>query len=207
MHDIIVITGTDFGVGKTWITCALARSLAERHGAVRAVKLVETGTAEGGLDGALLAAATGQASPTEALLRYPAPVTAAEAAARSGGEVDVDALLARVRQIAAVADVTLAEGTGGLLAPLTWDCSVIDVARRLGAMAIVVAPDTRGTLNHTLLTLRALAESNVNCLGVALNAFGPGDASTGTNAAALRRLAPGTRVVETSQSGWEKRLV
>ncbi len=207
MHDIIVITGTDFGVGKTWITCALARSLAQRHGAVRAVKLVQTGPSSGSSDGELLAAATLQASPADALLQYPSPVTAAEAAARSGSEVDVDALLASIRQIAAVADVTLAEGTGGLLAPLTWDCSIIDVARRLGAMAVVAAPDTRGTLNHTLLTLRALAESNVNCLGVALNAFGPGDASTGTNAAALRRLAPGTRVVETSQPGWEKRLV
>ncbi len=209
MQDIIVVTGTDVGVGKTWVTSALAASLVARQNDVRAVKMVETGVGPGsadGRDGPVLAAATGQLSPTEALLRFPA-AAGGEASAPVGADVDIGAMVSQMRQIAANCDVMLAEGAGGLLTPITWDCTVVDVARRLGAMAIVVAPDHRGTINHTLLTLRALADANVNCLGVALNAHGAGDESTGTNAAALRRLAPGTRVVETSKVGWEQRLV
>ena len=210
MQDIIVVTGTDFGVGKTWVTAALATSLLERGNDVRALKVVETGTPVGAgamSDGAALAAVTGQASPREALLRFPDYVSAAEAAARIGAEIDSEAVISQMRQIAANCDVMLAEGIGGLLTPVTWECTLIDIARRLGAMAIVVAADRRGAINHTLLTLRALAEANVNCLGVALNAHGESDESTGSNAAALRRLAPGTRVVETTKPGWEQRLV
>ena len=210
MQDIIAVTATDFGVGKTWVTTALARSLAARHNDVRAVKIIETGVgsdAGAASDGVILAKATGQSSPTEPLLRFPDPVSAAEAASRAGEAVDITGLISQMRQIAANCDVMLAEGNGGLLTPLTWECTIVDVARRLGAMAVVVAPDRRGTINHALLTLRALAEANVNCLGVALNAHGESDATTGTNAAALRRLAPGTRVVETNKPGWEQRLV
>ena len=209
MHDIIVITGTDFGVGKTWVACALARSLATRHNEVVAVKLADgSGTAEtgSGIDATALADATGQGEPRAALFRYPdpPPATARDA---TGEAVAIDAMLSQVRHIAARGDVMLAEGTGGLLTPLTWDCTLVDISRRLGAMAVVVAPDRRGALNHALLTLRVLAEANVNCLGVAINAFGDPDSSTGSNAAALRKLAPGTRVIETNVAGWEQRLV
>ena len=210
MNDIIVVTGTDNGVGKTWVACALSVSLRERHNEVRAVKLVEIGApteASPDEDGALLARAAGQDAPTAALRRFRAALAPAAAAESEGESIDLDRMLQEVRQVAAHADVLLIEGTGGLLAPITWDCTVVDVARRLGAHAVVVAADRAGTINHTLLTLRALAEANVNCLGVALNSVGATDASTGTNAAALRRLAPGTRVVETDKTGWEQRLV
>jgi dethiobiotin synthetase len=40
---MILITGTDIGVGKTWVACALARALHDAGKQVVAIKPVETG--------------------------------------------------------------------------------------------------------------------------------------------------------------------
>ena len=71
--NIVVVAGTDSGVGKTWVTAALARALAAARTSVRAVKLVETGCQDAARereDGVILARATGQDAPIEALCRF-----------------------------------------------------------------------------------------------------------------------------------------
>jgi hypothetical protein len=78
--SVLLITGTDRGVGKTWVGRALGRTLAAAGRRVVAIKPVETGTD----DGALLAAATGQAEPLAALHRLEAAVDPALAADRAG---------------------------------------------------------------------------------------------------------------------------
>lgn len=205
---VIIVTGTDTGVGKTWVTAALGGACHRSGRDVRAVKLVETGTAElpsDGEDGVLLARATRQEAPRHALRRYRAAVAAAEAAEREGRVFDIDVAIEELRGIAAGAALTLVEGAGGLLAPLTWRLTLLDVARTLGAPALLVAADRLGTLNHTLLTLAALDRSGTPCLGVVMNALplgGGDDASRGGNAEALRRLRPDVPVVETATPAW-----
>jgi len=81
----LVITGTDTGVGKTWVGRVLSHALVAAGRRVVAVKPVETGCGNPGShleDGALLAAATGQAEPRAALHRFAAPVAPALAAER-----------------------------------------------------------------------------------------------------------------------------
>jgi dethiobiotin synthetase len=84
---------------------------------------------------------------------------------------------------------------GGLLAPMTWEWTVVDLARALGASALVVAVDRFGTINHTLLTLGALELAGLEVAGVVLTAPETPDPSTGTNAAAIARLAGIDRIV------------
>ncbi|MDX2208489.1 MAG: dethiobiotin synthase [Gemmatimonadales bacterium] len=213
MSSIVVVTGTDTGVGKTWVTAALAAACCHSGRDVRAVKLVETGTAElsdEGEDGVQLARATRQAAPMRALRRYRTPVAAAEAAEREGFVFDLPAAIEEVREIAAGAELTLVEGAGGLLAPLTWRETLLDVARTLAAPVLLVAADRLGTLNHTLLTLAALEHSGTPCLGVVMNALpfvGGGDASRGGNAEALRRVRTDIRVTETERAGWAREVM
>jgi dethiobiotin synthetase len=67
-----------------------------------------------------------------------------------------------VRSIAEEHDVTLVEGAGGLLVPLGeggW--TLLDLAVALDATAVVVVRAGLGTLNHTALTLEALAHRDV----------------------------------------------
>jgi dethiobiotin synthetase len=194
----LLITGTDTGVGKTWVGRALSHALVSAGRRVVAVKPVETGCAgaESHLeDGALLAAATGQAEPRAALFRFAAPLAPALAAELEGETVDLDALVLRIEELSTEAEVLLVEGAGGLLAPITWEWTVVDLARALGASALVVAMDRLGTINHTQLTLSALELAGLEVAGVVLTAPETPDDSTGTNAGAIARLSGLDRVL------------
>ncbi len=209
MGRIVAVLGTDTGIGKTWVGCRLAAHLRSEGITIRAVKLAESGTAiaaAAGEDGVLLAAAAGQDAPRAALRRYRTPVAVADAADREGVPFDLDAVQEEVRAIADGAELTLLEGAGGLLAPLTWKRSMRDVVRALQADMIVVGADRLGTINHTLLTVLALNMTGTPPLGVVLNAMPDAmlpDASRGHNAEALRRTGTGLEVVETATEGWE----
>ena len=204
----ILVTGTDSGVGKTWVACAVALALQSAGKQVVAVKPIETGCAGAPgdrEDGVLLAATTGQAQPTHAIFRLAEPVPPTLAIDRSGITIDFDALVLRIERYAEAAEYLLVEGAGGLLLPVTWEWNMVDVARALGASALVVGVDRMGTINHTLLTLSALELAGVPCAGVVLTTPEAADQSTGTNAAAISRLSGLGRVVAAPRTAYPDR--
>jgi len=188
---IVVVTGTDTGVGKTWAASALARAASDGGRRVVAIKPFETGCGDAPTteDGAMLARASGQASPDRALVRLRTPVAVPEAADREGVTIDWDAVLSELRTLVEGADLALVEGAGGLLSPLTWERSAIDLARDLGARVLVVAADRLGTVSHCLTTLRVLEAERLDVVGLVLTTPEHADASTGSNARAIARLA------------------
>lgn len=194
----LLITGTDTGVGKTWVARALSYALVAAGRRVVAVKPVETGCAGARShleDGALLAAATGQAEPRAALIRLAADVAPALAAEREGETIDLDALVLRIEALSDAVDVLLVEGSGGLLSPITWEWTIVDLARLLGATALVVGQDRLGTINHTQLTLSALELAGLEVTGIVLTSPEAPDDSAGSNAASIARLSGIDRVL------------
>ena len=194
----ILVTGTDTNVGKTWVACALAQTLRASGKQVVAIKPVETGCSEPPTvreDGVLLAHATGQTQPPHAILRLPETGSPVLAGDRTDAAIDFDGLVLKIERYAEDAEFLLIEGTGGLLTPVTWEWGMTDVARAVGACALVVAVDRLGTINHTLLTLSALELAGIPCLGVVLTAPGGKDRSATANAAAIARLSGTDRVV------------
>ncbi len=193
----LLITGTDIDVGKTWIGRALAGALTAAGRRVVAIKPVETGCGDATAieeDGALLAAATGQTAPQESLHRFAAPVAPALAAEAEGATVDLDALILQLERLGEGADVMLIEGPGGLLSPITWEWTVVELARALGASALVVGMDRRGVINHAQLTLSALELAGIPVMGLVLTTPESPDATTGSNASAIARLGGIARV-------------
>ncbi len=206
MGKIVVITGTDTEVGKTWVGCRIAEALRDRSVNVRTVKLVETGTAvelSPEEDGVRLARSAGQDEPRAALRRYRTAVAPAEAADLEQRALDLNVIEAEMMAVVSSASITLVEGAGGLFSPLTWHRNLLDVARKHAAPVLVVAADRLGTVNQTLLTLGMLDFSGARYLGVVMNALPTGDErARGLNATALRKVQPGLRVAETARDGW-----
>ncbi|WP_030158402.1 dethiobiotin synthase [Glycomyces sp. NRRL B-16210] len=152
----VLVTGTDTGVGKTVTTAALAVWLMRQGRSVEVVKIAQTGDDDDAAEVTRLSGA-----PARALAAYPDPLAPFAAARRSGlpllGLADVaDAVLD------SRAEVVLLEGAGGLLVQLGesgWTAR--DLAVELGCPAVVVARAGLGTLNHTALTLEALARRGI----------------------------------------------
>jgi dethiobiotin synthetase len=157
----LFVTGTDTGVGKTYLTGALATELRRQGLRVGVAKPVVTGLDDPGPhDHDLLGAASAAT--------FGPPASPHLAAALAGTELDPAELVACARGAAEGADVVLVEGVGGLLVPLTRDYSVRDLAAELGLPVVVAARPALGTLNHTLLTLEAAAAGGLDVRAVVL---------------------------------------
>jgi dethiobiotin synthetase len=159
---VIVVTGTDTGVGKTIVSAALAALM---PGAVY-VKPAQPGDDD---DAATVARLSG--AETHTLARFPEPLAPATAARRSGlPPISPRDVAAFVRGIDA--PQVIIEGAGGLLVAFDDEGGTLaDVAALLDAPVVVVARAGLGTLNHTALTLEALHTRGLRCEGVVIGSW------------------------------------
>jgi dethiobiotin synthetase len=190
----LFVTGTDTEVGKTWVSAHILRFLqqnsVEKPLQICARKPVASGacihngvlTAEDTLQ---LAHATNE--PLEQVTRYTfAPPTSPAHAAQLA---DIDTALDKLLQACRVPphSWTLVEGAGGFYSPLGSDNSLnSDLATALKLPVLLVVGHKLGCINHTLLTLAAIEQRGLHCIGVVLNDLHD-QRNTGT-AEALRAL-------------------
>lgn len=194
----LFVTGTDTGVGKTLVACALARTLRARGVDVGVQKPAETGVGPAGpLDALALRAAAGADDPLEDVCPEPRALPAAPAVAgeAEGRPIDLVRIRSAFDRLRARHEVMLVEGAGGLLVPLAGSFSMADLAAELRLPLLVVARGALGTVNHTLLTLEAAAARGLAVAGVVVSCgpapLAPAEAA---NLGALRR-ALGARLL------------
>ena len=189
---VLVVTGTDTGVGKTIVTAALACHARQAGIDVAVCKPLQTGTATGDDDLAEVARLS-RVTELAALARYPQPMAPRAAAELAGLALPTrDEVLQFIRGVDRPGRLTLVEGAGGLLVELAdGGVTLRDLAVDLDAAVLVVATAGLGTLNHTALTLEALASQRLSCAGLVIGSWAasPGAVET-SNRCALARLAP-----------------
>ena len=188
---VLVVTGTGTGVGKTITTAALAARAAQAGLDVAVCKPVQTGADAGDDDLAEIGRLAGIAE-LAGLARYPQPLAPVAAAAQAGLQLPTRTdLLRSIRTVDRPGRLTLVEGAGGLLVQLGDDVTLADLAVDLQAPVLVVVTAELGTLNHTALTLEALATRGLLCAGLVIGSWPaqPGVLHVG-NRHALDRLAP-----------------
>jgi dethiobiotin synthetase len=192
VSGILIVTGTGTGVGKTVVTAAIAALAQHRGASVAVVKPAQTGvpaagggTAAGGGSAGEGGAGEGDVpdmdtvtrlsgvTDTHELARFPHPLSP-EAAARLSGlpPLDMRAAADYIAKLAAGRDLVLVEGAGGLL--VRYDpagTTIADLAAALGAPVLTVAAAGLGTLNHTALTLEALAAREIISAGVVIGSW------------------------------------
>ena len=172
LPQVIVITGTDTGIGKTITTAALAATLRERGRSVAVYKPCQSGAVDGDSDATEVRRLAGDVH-AEAGVVLQQPLGPVAAAAIDGLPLPSMAVHAgRIRQLSADYDHVLVEGAGGLLVELDSDGRTLaDLGSFLSAAYLLVARPDLGTLNHTALSLEALQARDRRVLGVVLGSW------------------------------------
>jgi len=188
------VTGTDTGVGKTFVSCALLhRALREGRSAL-AMKPVAAGCDAVGRneDVEQLIAASSVSAPRADINPYLfAPAIAPHIAAQWAGQrIEAARILAAFDRLRPLADLLLVEGVGGFRVPLDDDYDSADLARDLGLPVILVVGLRLGCLNHALLSAEAIAARGLRLAGWVANRIDPEMAAWEENVAALGARLP-----------------
>lgn len=203
------VTGTDTGVGKTFVTCTLARRARAKGRRVFAFKPIETGCPlvggeRLGEDQAALVEAAGswQTDELVGVYRFERPVAPSVAAAAENQTIELAPIARALERGSVEADLVLVEGAGGWRVPITDDLEMRDLAKLVGGPVIVVGRAGLGTINHCLLTVEAIERDGLE-VGLVVLSDRPGDNEelTFSNVGELRKRWSG-RVEVLSRLIW-----
>lgn len=165
--SLYFVTGTDTGVGKTFVTARLVAELRRRGANAVGLKPIETGWNEPTSDAAQLAAASGRSVDDTIWAHFALPAAPSVAAAAEARKVDLSSLSSWLRQDRG--DLCFAEGAGGWMVPLTSDDLFCDLVARMDPAGVLLVSTSRlGTINHTLLTATAI-ERSTRLIAIALS--------------------------------------
>lgn len=191
----LFVTGTDTGVGKTLVACALLHVLAGRGLRVVGMKPVAAGREADGAfhDVESLVAASNVAAPREWVNPYAfdPPIAPHIAAARAEVRIDPGRIRDACARLAGMADAIVVEGAGGFLVPLNEREDFADLARALDLPVVLVVGMRLGCLNHAALTAEAIAGRGLAFAGWVANRIDPAMDAFEDNLATLRERLPG----------------
>ncbi len=188
------VTGTDTGVGKTLISCALLHAFAAKGLRVAGMKPIAAGcdSDEHNEDVKELRAASnilagyGQVNPYS----FIHPVAPHIAARNAGVRIEFSRIQTSYNELSSQADVVIVEGIGGFKVPLNESQDSADLAQQLGLPVILVVGMRLGCLNHALLTAGAIAACGLQLAGWVANVLDADMFALRDNIAALeQRLA------------------
>lgn len=182
------VTGTDTGVGKTLVSCAMLRAFAANGKSTVGMKPVAAGS-EGGRwsDVDSLVSASSVRAPAKLVNPYAfepaiAPHISAELA---GVRIEIDVISRAYSELARRAEVVIVEGVGGFLVPLNARDTAADLARCLGLPVVLVVGMRLGCLNHALLTRAQIDACGLRCAGWVANTIVPDMPQVDANIRAL----------------------
>ena len=189
----LLVTGTDTGVGKTFVSALLCRA----HPSATYVKPAQTGLATDEADADVVARLAGVA--VRQGPGFDEALAPAVAASRAGSAVTRATLLDAFSGL----DEVIGEGAGGLLVELGTDGTTLaDLAADLDLPLVVVARPGLGTLNHTRLTCEAAWARGLRVTGIVVNNFpAQPDVAESTNLDGLSAIATVLGVVPHHQEG------
>ena len=181
MKQAFFITGTDTGVGKTYVACKLIRDYVAQGYKTIGMKPVAAGSdlvnGQWVNDDVLrLEEASNVKAPRELINPYSfkeavAPHIAAE---KVGIEIKIDVIKQAFQALSKLADIVIVEGAGGFLVPLNDQQSMADLPTALDIPVILVVGMKLGCINHSLLTVEAIKARGLKLHGWVANQIEPG---------------------------------
>ncbi|MFO1372648.1 MAG: dethiobiotin synthase [Candidatus Competibacteraceae bacterium] len=190
MHTAFFITGTDTGVGKTHVTCALLHATRRLGRTAVGMKPIAAGVeADGRNDDVVQLLAASSMTPPIALVNpflYAPPIAPHIAAQEAGRPIAISVIRQALAQLQMRVDVVWVEGVGGFRVPLDERCDTADLAKALALPVVLVVGMRLGCLSHALLTAEAIAVRGLPLAGWVANRLDPDMARFDANLDALR---------------------
>lgn len=194
----LFVTGTDTGVGKTYVTCEIVNELRNSGFRIGAYKPACSGSMLRA-DGheiwedieALHHAAGGEYSKQLICPQaFRAPQAPPVAAQIEGTQVDESMLLQGLYHWQGIVDFVVVEGVGGWKCPVSHSMTVADLATQMGFPVLVVASSRLGVINHALLTIESVRSAGLDVVGLVLNDRSVGEeGNIGINLSEIMRFA------------------
>ncbi len=185
------ITGTDTGVGKTRISCALLHGFSALGKRVVGMKPVAAGCAENDMheDVKQLSVASNVQADKNLINPYcfTAAIAPHIAAQQAGVSIDLAHIVKSFQVLQGMADVVIVEGAGGFCVPLATQQDSAELVRQLGIPVILVVGLRLGCLNHALLTCEAIAARGVRLAGWVANGITENMSHQAENIVALQQ--------------------
>lgn len=192
----VLVTGTDLGVGKTYVAAGLARLLRDRGIDVGVMKPIELGwereNGEWPPDAETLREAAGVDDAVEDVVPYTfADMVAPQVAAdRLRTPIEPEVMKAALDRLRAKHQIVIVEGAGGIAVPIDDGFDLASFAEMCGLPVLVVSRAHVGTLNHTFLTVHYAKSRGLDVVGIVANRLDQAlqDPSTPTNAKMMERM-------------------
>jgi len=171
----VFVTGTDTGVGKTVVAAGIAGAMRRDGIDVGVMKPIATGIPkENGFkssDAELLAKIAGSTDPESEINPIFLPLEASPLTASRTLNMDIklDKVFSAFKSLTGKHEFVIVEGIGGVMVPIKQDYFVIDMIKEMNIPVLIVSRAALGTLNHTLLTVRACREYDLNVAGIVIN--------------------------------------
>lgn len=170
------VTGTDTGIGKTTVSCALLHAFAVQGHKVIGMKPIAAGVENGKwLDVEQLLAASNVNLTRQQINPYAfePPISPHLAAQQAGREIDLTVIQQAYQTLSTQVDRVVVEGAGGFLVPLNQQQTGADLAQALNLPVILVVGMRLGCLNHALLTAQAIRIAGLPLAGWVANCVDP----------------------------------
>lgn len=208
MAEIIFVSGIDTDAGKSYATGYLARLMAKEGKSVITQKFIQTGCEAYSDDIELHRRLTGtgllpvDTDHTTAPIVFHYPASAQLAARMDGKEIDLSVIDAATDRLASMFDTVLIEGAGGLMVPITDTYFTIDYIASRQLPVALVTNSTLGSINHTILSLEALAARQIKLHSILYNThFDSADTVIAADTRGFieryaSRLCPGTPIID-----------
>lgn len=168
MKQAFFITGTDTGVGKTFIACKLIQQYVAQGYKVVGMKPVAAGCelvdGEWVNDDVLKLEAASNVKAPRALTNpysFTEPIAPHIAAELTGKTIEISVIKDAFDALSQLADIVIVEGAGGFLVPLNETETIADLAKALNIPVVLVVGIKLGCINHTILTFEAIMARNI----------------------------------------------
>jgi dethiobiotin synthetase len=177
MKKVIFITGIGTDIGKSYVTGYLAKQYLNQGYSVITQKFIQTGNNGISEDilihrkimGIELLPEDIDGTTCPIVLSYPAsPHLAAQI---DNIDIDLDKIQQATATLRKKYDVTLIEGAGGIMTPISQGYTILNYLKVQKLPVIVVTTPQLGSINHTLLTLEMCRYANIRVVGLVYNKF------------------------------------